>query len=247
MGEWSALKATLEIAAFDPVPTVKFGPIERTIGFRQQNIQIAGMAVRRCDANAHRHCERATCSGMRSGLECLANSVRDPRGFLVRVAGPCTTLNKLVALLEESPSVRNTGERVSQRSLPVPNEDPLLHDTSEQQSAEETVRDIRRATRRHFSAEEKIRIVLEGLRGEDSVAELCRKEGIAQNLYYRWSKEFLEAGKKRLAGDTAREASSDEVKQLRAEARQLKEALAEATLENRLLKKSVIADGEDIA
>jgi len=76
------------------------------------------------------------------------------------------------------------------------------------QSAEETVRDIRRATRRHFSAEEKIRIVLEGLRGEDSVAELCRKEGVAQNLYYRWSKEFLEAGKKRLAGDTAREASS---------------------------------------
>ena len=84
------------------------------------------------------------------------------------------------------------------------------------QSAEETVRDIRRATRRHFSAEEKIRIVLEGLRGEDSIAELCRKEGIAQNLYYRWSKEFLEAGKKRLAGDTAREATSDEVKTLRA-------------------------------
>jgi len=111
-------------------------------------------------------------------------------------------------------------------------------------SAEETVRDIRRATRRHFSAEEKIRIVLEGLRGEDSIAELCRKEGIAQNLYYRWSKEFLEAGKKRLAGDTAREATSDEVKTLRAEARQLKEALAEVTLENRLLKKSVIADGE---
>jgi transposase len=115
------------------------------------------------------------------------------------------------------------------------------------QSAEEAVRDIRRATRRHFSAEEKIRIVLEGLRGEDSIAELCRKEGIAQNLYYRWSKEFLEAGKKRLAGDTAREATSDEVKTLRAEARQLKEALAEVTLESRLLKKSVIADGEDIA
>jgi transposase len=113
------------------------------------------------------------------------------------------------------------------------------------QNAEETVRDIRRATRRQFSAEEKIRIVLEGLRGEESIAELCRKEGIAQNLYYRWSKEFLEAGKKRLAGDTAREASSDEVKQLRTEARQLKEALAEVTLENRLLKKSVIADGED--
>jgi transposase len=114
------------------------------------------------------------------------------------------------------------------------------------EGAEKLVRDIRRATRRHFSAEEKIRIVLEGLRGEDSIAELCRKEGIAQNLYYRWSKEFLEAGKKRLAGDTAREATSDEVKTLRAEARQLKEALAEATLENRLLKKSVIADGEDI-
>ena len=92
------------------------------------------------------------------------------------------------------------------------------------QNAEETVRDIRRATRRQFSAEEKIRIVLDGLRGEDSIAELCRKEGIAQNLYYRWSKEFLEAGKKRLAGDTAREATSDEVKTLRAEARQLKEA-----------------------
>ena len=114
-------------------------------------------------------------------------------------------------------------------------------------SAEKTVRDIRRATRRQFSAEDKIRIVLEGLRGEASIAELCRKEGIAQNLYYRWSTEFLEAGKKRLAGDTAREATSDEVKTLRAEAHQLKEALAEATLENRLLKKSVIADGEDIA
>ena len=114
-------------------------------------------------------------------------------------------------------------------------------------SAEKTVRDIRRATRRLFSAEEKIRIVLEGLRGEETIAELCRKEGINQNLYYRWSKEFLEAGKKRLAGDTAREATSDQVKDLRAEARQLKEALAEVTLENRLLKKSVVGDGEDIA
>ena len=97
----------------------------------------------------------------------------------------------------------------------------------EKQPAEEAIKDIRRATRRHFSAEDKIRIVLEGLRGEDSIAELCRKEGINQNLYYRWSKEFLEAGKKRLAGDTAREATSDEVKDLRAEARQLKETLAE--------------------
>ena len=116
------------------------------------------------------------------------------------------------------------------------------------QSAEETVRDIRRATRRQFSAEEKIRIVLEGLRGEDSIAELCRKEGIAQKIFITAGpRSFLEAGKKRLAGDTAREATSDEVKTLRAEGRQLKEALAEVTLENRLLKKSVIADGEDIA
>ena len=111
--------------------------------------------------------------------------------------------------------------------------------------SEETVRDIRRNTRRHHSAEEKIRIVLEGLRGEVSIAELCRKEGINQNLYYRWSKEFLEAGKKRLAGDTAREATSDEVKELKAEARQLKETLAEVLIENRLLKKSVLGDGEN--
>ena len=111
--------------------------------------------------------------------------------------------------------------------------------------AEQTVRDIRRANRRKFSAEEKIRIVLDGLRGEDSIAELCRREGINQNLYYRWSKDFLEAGKKRLSGDTTREANTDEVKELRSQARQLKEVLAEQILENRLLKKSVIADGED--
>ena len=97
-------------------------------------------------------------------------------------------------------------------------------------SAEKTVRDIRRRTRRHYSAEDKIRIVLEGLRGEDSIAELCRREGINSNVYYRWSKEFLEAGKKRLAGDTVREASSDEVKALRSEASALKEALAESVL-----------------
>jgi transposase len=112
------------------------------------------------------------------------------------------------------------------------------------EAAEKTVRDIRRATRRQYSAEDKVRIVIAGLRGEDSIAELCRKEGINQNLYYRWSKDFLEAGKKRLAGDTAREATSDDVKGLRAEAHQLKELLAEVLLENRLLKKSVLADGE---
>ena len=116
---------------------------------------------------------------------------------------------------------------------------------TKKRSAEKTVRDIRRATRRKYSAEEKIRIVIEGLRGEDSVAELCRREGINSNVYYRWSKEFMEAGKKRLAGDVSREATSDEVKDLRAEAAALKEALAEQLMENRLLKKSVIADGED--
>ena len=111
-------------------------------------------------------------------------------------------------------------------------------------AAEKAVRDIRRATRRQYSAEEKVRIVIAGLRGEDSIAELCRKEGINQNLYYRWSKDFLEAAQKRLAGDTAREATSDEVKAIQAQARQLKELLAELLLENRLLKKSVLADGE---
>jgi len=114
-------------------------------------------------------------------------------------------------------------------------------------SAEQVVKDIRRRTRKHHSAEEKIRIVLEGLRGEASIAELCRREGIATSLYYSWSKEFLEAGKRRLAGDTARQASSPEVKELRAESAALKEAVADLTLENRLLKKSMIGDGEDQA
>ena len=113
--------------------------------------------------------------------------------------------------------------------------------------AEQVVKDIRRATRRHFSAEDKIRIVLEGLRGEDSIAELCRREGLAESLYYAWSKEFLEAGKKRLAGDTARAATSDEVKHLRREAQALKEVVADLTLENRLLKKSMTGDGGDQA
>jgi transposase len=115
----------------------------------------------------------------------------------------------------------------------------------EKEPADKVVKDIRRATRKQYSAEEKIRIVLEGLRGEDSIAELCRREGINQNLYYRWSKEFLEAGRKRLAGDTAREATSEEVQSLRREAVALKEVVAELTLENRLLKKSMIGAGED--
>ena len=112
---------------------------------------------------------------------------------------------------------------------------------------ERVVRDIRRATREHHSAEDKIRIALEGLGGEDSIAALCRREGIAESLYYAWSKEFLEAGKRRLAGDTARAATTDEVKALRQEARALKEVVAEQALELRLLKKSAIAAGDDLA
>jgi transposase len=112
-------------------------------------------------------------------------------------------------------------------------------------SAETVIKDIRRVSRKHYGAEEKIRIVLDGLRGEESIAALCRREGIAESLYYNWSKEFLEAGKKRLAGDTARAATTDEVKVLRKEARDLKEVVAEQALELRLLKKSMIADGGD--
>ncbi len=107
------------------------------------------------------------------------------------------------------------------------------------------MRDIRRRTRKHHSAEDKIRVVLEGLRGEDSIAALRRRAGIAESLYYSWSKEFLEAGKRRLAGDTARAATTDEVKALRQEARALKEVVAEQALELRLIKKSMLADGAE--
>ena len=110
--------------------------------------------------------------------------------------------------------------------------------------ADRVVKDIRRQTRKRYSSEDKIRIVLAGLRGEDSIAELCRQEGIAQSQYYSWSKEFLEAGKKRLAGDTVREANTGEVKSLRKEARDLKEVVAEQTLELRLLKKSMYEGGD---
>jgi transposase len=112
-------------------------------------------------------------------------------------------------------------------------------------SSEKVIKDIRRITRKQYGAEEKIRIVLDGLRGEESIAALCRREGIAESLYYNWSKEFLEAGKKRLAGDTARAATTDEVKVLRRETRDLKEVVAEQAVELRLLKKSMIADGGD--
>lgn len=107
-------------------------------------------------------------------------------------------------------------------------------------SSDKLVKAIHRRTRRKYSAEEKIRIVLEGLRGEDSIAELCRREGLNQNVYYRWSKEFLEAGKQRLSGNTQREASSDEVGNLRKENNQLKQVLADMVLKNTVLKKSVL-------
>lgn len=114
-----------------------------------------------------------------------------------------------------------------------------------QETAEQHVKNIRRATRKKYSTEDKIRIVLSGLRGEYSIAELCRRENIAQSLYYTWSKEFLEAGKRRLSGDTERQASTGEVKDLRSEMTDLKEALAETLLENRLLKKSMNGVGGD--
>jgi transposase len=105
------------------------------------------------------------------------------------------------------------------------------------ESPESVVREIKRKTRRKFNSEEKIRIILEGLKGEDSIAEICRREGIAPGVYYKWSKAFLEAGKQRLKGDTAREANSDEVSELRKENEQLKQLVAEITLKNRVLKK----------
>ena len=114
-----------------------------------------------------------------------------------------------------------------------------------QNTSEQVVKDIRRATRKQYSAEEKIRIVLDGLRGEYSIAELCRREGIAESLYYSWSKEFLEAGKRRLNGDTERASSTSEVKELRHEVRDMKELVADLALENRLLKKSMIGAGGD--
>ena len=123
-----------------------------------------------------------------------------------------------------------------------------MRDTPERHrnAADLTVEDIRRKTCKRYSSEDKIRIVLAGLRGEDTIAELCRQEGIAPSQYYSWSKEFIEAGRKRLVGDTAREANTGEVEGMRREARDLKEVVAEQALELRLLKKSTLGDGEDI-
>ena len=117
---------------------------------------------------------------------------------------------------------------------------------NEKRDPEAVVRDIKRQTRRKFSAEEKIRIVLEGLRGEQSIAELCCRESISPNLYYNWSKDFLEAGKRRLLGDTQREASSGEVVDLKRENLHLKQLVADLSLKNRVLKKSLSGTGEDL-
>ncbi len=114
---------------------------------------------------------------------------------------------------------------------------------TEHRDPEKVVREIKRKTRRKFNSEEKIRIVLEGLRGEETIAELCRREGISPNLYYNWSKEFLEAGKRRLAGNTKREATSSEVSHLKQETSHLKELVADLSLKNRYLKKNLT--GED--
>ena len=110
---------------------------------------------------------------------------------------------------------------------------------SKKQSAESKVKEIRRHTRKKYSAEEKIRIIIEGLRGEISIAELCRREGINANLYYKWSKDFLEAGKRRLSGDTKRESTTSEVHSLKDENMDLKQLVAELSLEVRMLKKNL--------
>ena len=118
--------------------------------------------------------------------------------------------------------------------------------TGRTSSSEKIIRDIKRNTRKHYSAEENIRIVLDGVRGEASIAELCRREGIAQSLTYKGSKDFMEAGKQRLAGDIVRQANTSDVTALRRDARDLKEVVAEQTLELRLLKKNRLGDGDDL-
>ena len=118
--------------------------------------------------------------------------------------------------------------------------------TGRTSSSEKIIRAIKRNTRKQSSAEENIRIVLDGVRGEARIAELCRREGIAQSLYYKWSKDFMEAGKQRLAGDIVRQANTSDVTALRRDARDLKEVVAEQTLELRLLKKNRLGDGDDL-
>ena len=113
---------------------------------------------------------------------------------------------------------------------------------AKKRSASSLISDLKRKTRRKYSSEEKIRIIIEGIRGEITIAELCRKEGISQTNYYKWSKDFMEAGKRRLSGDTLREANTSEVQELKGESSSLKELVAELSLENRFLKKNLSGD-----
>lgn len=138
-----------------------------------------------------------------------------------------------------SKSTKSTSQAAAQATSPAA--DPAKT-ASSKQPVLSVIKDIQRQNRKQYSAEEKIRIVLEGLRGESSVAEICRREGLNTNIYYRWSKEFLEAGKKRLMGDTLREATAGEVQTMKTENEALKQLVAELSLENRLLKKSLKAE-----
>lgn len=114
---------------------------------------------------------------------------------------------------------------------------------AKKKSASSLISELKRKTRRIYSSEEKIRIIIDGIRGETTIAELCRKEGISQGIYYKWSKDFMDAGKRRLTGDTMREANTSEVKELKDENHSLKELVAELLLDNRDLKKNL--NGED--
>lgn len=114
-----------------------------------------------------------------------------------------------------------------------------METNSVKNAAQNLIKDIKRKTNRIYSSEEKIRIVIEGLRGEESIASICRKYGISDTLYYKWSKDFMEAGKKRLSGDTERNANAEEVEQLKRQNNDLKKAIADLYLHNELLKKSL--------
>ena len=113
---------------------------------------------------------------------------------------------------------------------------------AKKKSASSLISELKRKTRRTYSSEEKIRIIIDGIRGETTIAELCRKEGISQGIYYKWSKDFMDAGKRRLTGDTMREANTSEVKDLKDVNSSLKELVAELSLENRMLKKNLSGD-----
>lgn len=135
----------------------------------------------------------------------------------------------------------HSGDSMQSKTKPAPKPKPQAA-----AKPEAVVRDIKRVTRNKYSAEDKIRIILEGLRGETAITEICRREGLGTNLYYRWSKDFLEAGKKRLQGDILREANSNDVNDLRKENTQLKELVANFAIKNEVLKKSLRGLDEDL-